>query len=82
MFRQFQKLITFSAALVICAAIFYLVSLFYEHIGAVATKVKEAPKPNAGVVYVMTFKNSAPPKPASSQGQQPKPKSPNGESPH
>lgn len=80
MFRQFQRLVTLSAALVIFAAIFYLVSLLSEHIGAVATKVTATPKPNAGVVYVMTFKNSAPAKP--SQG--PKPNSSNSQdkSPH
>jgi hypothetical protein len=71
MFRQFQRLVTFLAALVICAAIYFLVSLFYARIGAVATKITAAPKPTAGVVYVMTFKNSPPPKPQ--QGQQPKP---------
>jgi len=78
MFRQFQRLVTLSAALVICAAIYYLVSLFYGHIGAGATKMTAAPKPDPGVVYVMTFKNT--PKPAPAQA--PKPKSPNGESPH
>jgi hypothetical protein len=80
MFRQFQRLVTFSAALVICAAIFYLVSLFYNHIGAVATKITATPKPSAGVVYVMTFKNSAPAKP--SQGSKPNSSKSQGESPH
>ena len=72
MFRQFQRLVTLSAALVICAAIYFLVSLFYERIGAVATNSTAAPKPKDGVVYVMTFKNTAPAKPQPSQGQQPK----------
>jgi hypothetical protein len=71
MFRQFQRLVTLLAALVICAAIYFLVSLFYERIGTVATNITAAPKPKDGVVYVMTFKNSPPAKPQ--QGQQPKP---------
>jgi len=73
MFRQFQRLVTFAAALVICAAIYFLVSLFYARIGAVATNIKAVSKPKDGVVYVMTFKNGPPPKPQPSQGQQPKP---------
>jgi hypothetical protein len=79
MFRQFQRFITFSAALVICAAIYYLVSLFYAHIGAVATNIKTATKPKGGVVYVMTFKSSESSKHAPSQGQHWKPKSSNGQ---
>ena len=75
MFRLFQRLVTALATLGICAVIFYLVSLFYAHVGAVATKITDTPKTTAGVVYVMTFKNSAPPKPATSQGQRPNPKS-------
>jgi len=76
MFRLFQRLVTALATFGICAVIFYLVSLFYAHVGAVVTKVTEAPKPNAGVVYVMTFKNGVPSKPQPSKGQ-PKPKSSN-----
>jgi hypothetical protein len=80
MFRQFQRIVTLSVALVVCAAIFYVVSLLYNHIGAVATKITATPKPSAGVVYVMTFKNGAPTKP--SQGSKANSSKSQGESPH